>query len=100
LPAGFGEIAVKYLTRGIDGVTFFLDASDMAASTLTITYIVTPPSTTATATIPIPVTGPNSPIDFTLAMKNIFLNGGTWILNSSGVNQFIPWQEIISATAQ
>jgi hypothetical protein len=70
-----------------------------APSTFTVTYVSTLPSTTSTVTIPIPQPG-STPIDFGLALRNIFMQGGLWFLNSTGVEQFIPWGQIVSVTAQ
>ena len=53
-----------------------------APSTLTITY------------------SGGSPIDFTLAVRNIFLNGGFWYVSATGVQNFVPWNQITSVTAQ
>jgi hypothetical protein len=81
----------------------------VAPTTITVTYISTPPSTTSQVTIPIPtgsggsvggVAQPVVPQDFTAVMNRINANGGFWFVNSSGVQQFVPWGEIVSATAQ
>lgn len=59
-------------------------------------------------TIPIPtqsagsvagVANPVVPMDFTLAVKNLFLQGGFWVV-LAGINTFIPWAQITSITAQ
>ncbi len=39
-------------------------------------------------------------IDFRQALKNIYLAGGLWFVNSAGVEQYIPASEISTATAQ
>jgi len=80
-----------------------------APTTLTITYISTLPSTTSTVTIPIPVPTAGSvagvsqtavPQDFTIAVRNIFLNGGFWFVSATGVNTFVAWGQITLITAQ
>ena len=74
-------------------------------TTLTITYT---GGANSPQTIPIPVqsagavagvANPVMPMDFTLAVKNIFLQGGFWVVNA-GVNTFIPWGQITTITAQ
>jgi hypothetical protein len=72
----------------------------MAASTFTVTYVSTLPSTTSQVTVPIPTPSTGVPMDFGLALRNIFMQGGLWFLNSTGVEQFIPWGQIVSVTAQ
>jgi hypothetical protein len=69
-------------------------------TTLTVTYISTLPSTTSQVTVPIPTPTANMPLYFGEAVRNIFLQGGLWAVNSTGVNQFIPWSQISSITAQ
>jgi hypothetical protein len=78
-------------------------------TTLTITYISTPPSTTSQVTIQIPTPIAGSvggvaqtvvPQDFTQAVRNIFENGGFWFVSATGVNTFVPWGQITSITAQ
>jgi hypothetical protein len=69
-------------------------------TTITLTYLTyTNASPTvisiATATITI-----RAGEDFNNSMHNIALEGGAWIINSSGVEQFIPFGQIVSATAQ
>jgi hypothetical protein len=49
----------------------------------------------ATATVTI---RPNE--DFNNSMHNIALEGGAWIVNASGIEQWIPFAQIVSATAQ
>jgi hypothetical protein len=74
-----------------------------APTTLTISYIsaytngIASAQSTATYTIPA-VSGTS--IDYTLAVKNILESGGVWTVNASGLNQFIPWNEIFGITAQ
>jgi hypothetical protein len=67
------------------------------------------PASTSTATINIPnlsagsvggVAQPVVPQEVSIFMKQIFAAGGFWFTNSSGVQQFVPWGEIVSATAQ
>jgi hypothetical protein len=75
-----------------------------APSTLTVSYISAytsggDPSATSTATVPIPTVGVGQPIDYTQAVRNIFITGGLWIV-SAGIQSFIPWGEIFSITAQ
>jgi hypothetical protein len=41
-----------------------------------------------------------TPMDFTLATRNIFLAGGFWYASATGVNTFVPWGQITSITAQ
>jgi hypothetical protein len=76
-----------------------------APSTLTITYTGGSGSP-QTIPIPTPIAGSvggvaqtTVPLDFTLAVKNIFQNGGVWVV-LAGVNTFIPWNSITSVTAQ
>ncbi len=38
------------------------------------------------------------PADYTLTLKNAFLNGGVWIV-ANGVPTFVPWNAILSVTA-
>jgi hypothetical protein len=74
-----------------------------APTTLTISYISQYtsglPSQQATATYTIPAVN-GTPIDYTLAVKNLVESGGVWTVNAAGVNQFIPWSEIFGITAQ
>jgi hypothetical protein len=65
----------------------------MAASTVTITYVSALPSTTSTATIPIP-TG----IDWTQHLRNICQAGGFNFVSAVGVNTFVPVNQILNAT--
>jgi len=74
---------------------FFLDASGMAASTLTVTYISTLPSTTSTATLTI-----RSAEDQFASVRNLFLSGGFWTSNAAGTSIFIPWSMITLISAQ
>ena len=71
-----------------------------APTTLTVTYISALPSTTSTITVQIPKPDNTNPLDFTVTMRNISLNGGLWFVNASGVEQFIPASQIFSVTAQ
>ena len=66
-------------------------------STLTVTFS---GGTGSPVTIPIPTPSAGVPLDFTLAVRNIFQNGGFWFANSTGVQAFVPWGEITSITAQ
>ena len=70
-----------------------------APTTLTVSYISAYTngiaSAQATATISIP-----AGIDFSQHVRNIQRGGGVWIVNASGVNQFIPWNQITGITAQ
>jgi hypothetical protein len=75
-------------------------SSKMAApNTLTVSYISAYTngiaSAQATATVSIP-----AGIDCTRHVVNIRVAGGLWIANASGVNQFIPWNQITGITAQ
>jgi hypothetical protein len=76
----------------------------MAATTLTISYISGYTngvgSAQATTTYNIPQTGANAPINYTLAVRNIKEAGGVWIVNASGVQQFVPWNQVTGITAQ
>jgi hypothetical protein len=68
-----------------------------APTTLTISY-----GSSKTATVPIPTTGANAPVDYTLAVRNIFLAGGFWFFDgtqSTPVETFVPWDEISLITA-
>ena len=74
-------------------------------TTLTITYT---GGSGSPQSIPIPtasagsvagVAQPTVPQDFTLAVRNLFLNGGVWVV-IAGVNTFVPWNQITSITAQ
>jgi hypothetical protein len=76
-----------------------------APSTLVITYS---GGSGSPQTVPIPnssagsvagVAQPTVPQDFTLAVRNLFLNGGVWVV-IAGVNTFVPWNQITSITAQ
>lgn len=40
------------------------------------------------------------PFDYTRYVRNAFLSGGFWFVNSTGVEQFIPWGTVIEITAQ
>jgi hypothetical protein len=77
-----------------------------APSTLTVTFT---GGASSPQTIPIPtqsagsvagVANPVTPMDFTLAVKNIFLNGGFWYVSATGVNTFVPASQITSVSAQ
>jgi hypothetical protein len=76
-----------------------------APTTLTITFS---GGSGSPQTVPIPnssagsvggVAQPVVPLDFTLAVKNIFQNGGVWVV-IAGVNTFVPWGQVTSITAQ
>jgi len=80
-----------------------------APTTITFTYVSTLPSTTSTVTIPIPTYSAGSvggaaqtsvPQEVSVFMKQIYIAGGFWFTNSSGVEQFCPWGQIVGATAQ
>jgi hypothetical protein len=73
-------------------------------SVLTLTYISTLPSTTSTfqLSIPTPINGSVAgvsalqvPMEVTLFVKQIFLNGGVWQTPLI----FIPWSQIVGITA-
>ena len=68
-----------------------------APSTLAVTFT---GGSGSPASIPIPKPDGTNPQDFALAVRNIFLNGGFWFANSSGVQAFVPWGQITSITAQ
>jgi hypothetical protein len=72
----------------------------MAASTTLIvtfngTYVNGLPTATSTVTLPIRASS-----DFNNAVHNLFLYGGFWYVNASGVEQFVPWNVIVGITAQ
>ena len=64
----------------------------MAATTLTIVFT---SGTGSPATIPI-----RAGTDFNNAVHNMFLYGGFWFVNPTGVQAFVPWGQITSITAQ
>lgn len=68
-----------------------------APSTLTVTFT---GGSGSPATVQIPKPDGTNPQEFTLAVRNIFLNGGFWIILATGANQFVPWGVITSITAQ
>lgn len=68
-------------------------------TTLTITFISTPPSTTSTVTLPLP-SAAGSQEDATLAFLNITRAGGVRFVSAAGVLTFIPLSMIVSITAQ
>jgi len=68
-----------------------------APSTLTITYS---GGSGSPQTVTLPKPDNTNPQDYTLAVRNIFLNGGFWYTSSTGVANFVPWGEITSITAQ
>lgn len=67
-----------------------------APSTLTITYT---GGSGSPQTINLPKPDNSNPVDFTLQVRNIFKNGGVWLV-VGGVNLFVPWGQITSITAQ
>ena len=71
----------------------------MAATTITVTYISTPPSTTSTVTVPLPSAG-GTQTDDTLAFLNIVRTGGIRFTDANGVLSFVPVQQIVKVTAQ
>ncbi len=71
----------------------------MAATTCTITYISTPPSTTSQVVITLPTPNGSTPMDYSTYVKNLYLAGGLWFTNASGNAQFVPFGEIVSITS-
>jgi len=71
----------------------------MAPTTITVTYISTPPSTTSTVTLPLPSAG-GTQTDDTLAFLNIVRVGGIRFIDGNGVLNFVPVQQIVKVTAQ
>ena len=67
----------------------------MAATTLTVTYISTLPSTTSTATLNI-----RASEDQYASVRNLFLSGGFWTTNASGIAIFVPWPMVTLISAQ
>jgi hypothetical protein len=71
------------------------------ATELIVTYLTSPPTVTngvtatSTATLPIP-----SGIDYSQAVKNIFLAGGFWYTSQDPAMTFVPWSQITSISAQ
>jgi hypothetical protein len=63
--------------------------------TFNTTYVNGLPTATTTATLPIRASS-----DYNNAVHNLFLYGGFWFFNSSGVEQFVPWSVIVGITAQ
>ncbi len=68
-----------------------------APSTLTVSFT---GGSGSPATIQIPKPDGSNPQDYTLAVRNIYLNNGFWMVLTSGVNQFVPASAISSITAQ
>ncbi len=73
-------------------------------SQITVTYISTPPSTTATVTLPIPgalsLTALNSgPDAFDTLLGSLTRRGGITFTDASGVVTFIPMLQITKITA-
>ena len=68
-----------------------------APSTLTVTFT---GGSGSPQTVQIPKPDGTNPQDFTLATRNIFLNGGFWFVSSTGVQSFVPWNQITLVTAQ
>jgi len=66
-----------------------------APTTITITYISTPPSTTSTVTLPIPA---NS--DYSTSFLNAARAGGVTFSDASGTLTFVPIEQIVKITAQ
>ncbi len=70
-----------------------------APTTLTVTYISVPPSTTTTVTVPLPSAG-GTQTDDSLAFVNIARAGGVRYTDGTGVLTFIPAAMIVKITAQ
>jgi len=68
-----------------------------APTTITVTFT---GGTGSPLTINLPKPDGTNPQDFTQAVRNMYLAGGFWFSNSSGVQQFVPWGEITEITAQ
>ena len=68
-----------------------------APSTLTITYT---GGSGSPQTVTIPKPDGTNPQEPTLAVRNIFLNGGFWFVSATGVQSFVPWSQISSITTQ
>jgi hypothetical protein len=64
------------------------------------TYILGVPTATATYTYTLPQPTAGTPMDYTLAIRDINGFGGLWITNASGVLQFVPVGTIVEITAQ
>jgi hypothetical protein len=68
-------------------------------TTLTITYASAftagVPSAQASYTYTLPKADNVTPMDYTLATRNIQKSGGLWISQ-----QFVPWEQILSIVAQ
>jgi hypothetical protein len=67
-----------------------------APTTLTVTYT---GGSGSPQTIALPKPDGTNPQEFTLAVRNAFLNGGFWVV-IAGVNSFIPWGQVTSISAQ
>lgn len=73
----------------------------MPLSTLTITYVSTPPSTTSTASVPITSgAGGGGEADYSMMVRNLVRNGGFWFTSAAGVLTFIPVETIVNIAAQ
>jgi hypothetical protein len=64
----------------------------MAAPT-TVTYTFSGSGGPITFTIP-------AGIDYTLFVRNAFIEGGFWYTSATGVATFVPWSTVTGATAQ
>ena len=68
-------------------------------TTITVTYISAPPSTTSTVTVPLLSAG-GTQTDDTLAFMNIVRAGGIRFTDANGVLSFVPVQQIVKVTVQ